>query len=197
MNKIKILVEGYAHKGKPGSYIASPTSTLIFHKSKTILVDPGANDKKLLSALTREGRTVADINFIYLTHYHPDHFLNIRFFPKADICDGETLWRSDKEYFYKNTIPQTDIQILKTPGHADEHTSLLVETSEYGKVCIAADVFWWEDGKQKSDTIKDLMNHNDPFANDVKALKKSREKVLKVADYIIPGHGKIFKNPTK
>jgi len=32
-----------------------------------------------------------------------------------------------------------------------------------------------------------------PYANDLDRLQKSRIKVLELADYIIPGHGKIFK----
>lgn len=107
------------------------------------------------------------------------------------------IWAEDKEFFHKGDILGTEIQILKTPGHAPEHTSLLVPTADKGKVCIVADVFWWEDGKQKSDTIKDLMALKDPFASDETALKKSRELVLKKADWLIPGHGKMFKNPTK
>ena len=34
----------------------------------------------------------------------------------------------------------------------------------------------------------------DPMAWDQKELEKSRKKVLEIADYIIPGHGKIFRN---
>jgi hypothetical protein len=29
--------------------------------------------------------------------------------------------------------------------------------------------------------------------SDEKALKESRKKILEIADYIIPGHGKMFK----
>ena len=61
-------------------------------------------------------------------------------------------------------------------------------------MCIAADVFWWEDGKQKVNTKKELLSLKDPFAFNNKELLKSRVLVLKKADLIIPGHGKMFKS---
>ena len=195
MNKVIILVEGYAHPNEDGSYTASPTTSLIDTGDKKILVDPGTNSEKLFEAMKVHNLMVHDISFIYLSHYHPDHFLNIRLFPNIGIYDGGTRWSGDKEYFYSDLLPETDIEILKTPGHAPEDCSLLVKT-DLGLVCIAPDVFWWEDGKQKSDTLEDLLNLVDPFATDKTALLVSRKLVISKADYIIPGHGKMFKTPT-
>lgn len=191
MIKVTVLVEGYAHPNPDGSYTASPTSTLIETKDIKILVDPGTNSQKLLEALKNIGLSVNDISFIYLSHYHPDHFLNIRLFPNIDIYDGGIKWSNDKEYFYNDFLPETDIEILKTPGHSPEDASLLVKTAN-GNICIAPDVFWWEDGLQKSDTLEDLLSLQDPFATDKEALLNSRKLVLEKSDFIIPGHGKIF-----
>jgi glyoxylase-like metal-dependent hydrolase (beta-lactamase superfamily II) len=196
MNKIHVLVEGYAHPGENGSYIASPSSYLIETSDKKILVDPGTNKEKLLEALNNLGVKNEDLSFIYLTHYHPDHFLNIKLFPELNIVDGDIIWSGDNEEFHKGNIGAEGIEILKTPGHSPEHTSLLVDTDE-GKVCIAQDVFWWEDGKQKSDNEEDLLNLEDPFATDREAQINSRKLILEKADWIIPGHGKKFKNPLR
>lgn len=195
MDKVHILVEGYAHPGK-GCYVASPTTSLIETKDKKILVDPGTNANELLAALKKLGLSEKDLNFIYLSHYHPDHFLNIRLFPNLDIYDGSTKWVGDEEYEVENMIPGTDIEILQTPGHSPEHTSPLLKTKE-GFVCIAQDVFWWEDGKQKTDNVEDLISLEDPFATDIEALKESRKLILERADWIIPGHGKKFRNPLR
>ncbi|MBI5358337.1 MBL fold metallo-hydrolase [Candidatus Amesbacteria bacterium] len=194
MNKVTVLVEGYAHPNDDGSYTASPTAALIETENKKILVDPGTNSEKLLEALKAKNLNVADISFIYLSHYHPDHFLNIRLFPNIDIYDGGIRWSGDKEYFYTGFLPETDIEILKTPGHSPEDCALLINTKD-GNVCIAPDVFWWEDGKQNSDTIDDLLNLVDPFATDTVALLKSRRLIIEKSDFIIPGHGKMFKTP--
>ena len=80
----------------------------------------------------------------------------------------------------------------QTPGHADEHCSLLIET-EKGKIVIAGDVFWWRDNNEQKIDKKSIIKQEDPYANNKKALTKSREKLLEIADYIIPGHGKMFK----
>jgi glyoxylase-like metal-dependent hydrolase (beta-lactamase superfamily II) len=196
MDKIHILIEGYAYPKEDGSFVASPTTTLIETDGKKILVDPGTNKDKLLEALESLKLEPQNIDFIYLTHYHPDHFLNIRLFPDKHIYDGGVFWKGDEEYFHKGVIPGTHIEILPTPGHSPEHTSLLVNTDD-GIVCIAQDVFWWEDGKQKSDSEEELLQLQDPFATDQEAQIASRKLVLEKADWIVPGHGKKFRNPRK
>ena len=195
MNKAKVLVEGYAHPNEDGSYTASPTCTLVESNGKKFLVDPGTSREKLLEALKKENINESDLSFIYLSHYHPDHWLNTRLFPNLDIYDGEICWSGDREIFHQGKLPDVDVEILKTPGHATEDTSLLIETED-GVVCICPDVFWWEDGKQKSDNVEDLLNLEDPFANDKEALLASRKLVLSKAHFIIPGHGKMFKVST-
>lgn len=203
MQSYHILVEGYARPGDDGTFLASSTSTLIIDDKKKILVDPGTNKDKLLRSLHSLSMEPSDIEIIYLSHYHPDHFYNINLFPEAELCDLEMVWSGDKEIFHSLNqnieddliIPGTKIKILKTPGHSPEHSSLLIETEDQGKVCIAQDLFWWEDGEQKNDSIKSLLEKEDPFASDPEALKISRQKVLQLADWIIPGHGRLFKNP--
>ncbi len=196
MNKIDILVEGYARENADGGYDASPTTTLINAVNTKIIVDPGANPDLLSKALTQRNLQVSDVDIVFLTHYHPDHTLNIRLFPNHPIYDGDTIYVGDVETPYEGVIPGTDIRVLKTPGHAHEHASLVVNVGELVYV-VAADVFWWMDGEQKSDTSDDLLNLSDPFVKDVDALRASRVKILEIADYIIPGHGVIFKNPAR
>ena len=192
MNKVKVLVEGYAHPNSDGSYTASPTCTLVESNGKKFLVDPATNKELLLVALKKEKLAEKDLSFIYLTHYHPDHWLNVRLFPNLDVYDGDTCWRGDTEFFHQGNLPDVDVEIVKTSGHATEHSSLLVKTGD-GMICICTDVFWWEDGKQKSDNVEDLLSLEDPFANDKEALSVSRKLVLSKADFIIPGHGRMFK----
>lgn len=87
-------------------------------------------------------------------------------------------------------LPKTDIRVVKTPGHSPEHASLLVPTAE-GKVLVGADIFWWAEGVKPT---LDL-DFPDEFASDMDKLKESRKKALEIADWVIPGHGKIFKVP--
>ena len=103
----------------------------------------------------------------------------------------ELMYDKDMQLEYDEKVLGADTQVVQTPGHAPEHCSLLVET-EKGKVCIAGDVFWWAEGEeQKVDINKPDDAH--PKELNMEKLKDSRKKLLEMADYIIPGHGKMFK----
>ena len=189
MAKFKILVKGYARKCG-NHYEATCNTTLIEDGGKKVIVDPGCNEGLLLSGLKKEGLRPEDVDMIFLTHYHPDHVLNIRLFSGKDVLDGNTIYRGDKEFSYRGRIPGTKVEVIATPGHAQEHATPLVETQE-GVVAVAGDLWWWEDGRQKTDA-KSLLALKDPFAKDRTALLKSRKKILQKADVVIPGHGKLF-----
>ena len=118
-----------------------------------------------------------------------DHFLLAGIFENATIFDSVQWQKGPLGGDLKgDLLPETDIKIIKTPGHATEHASLLVNTSK-GRVLVGADIFWWrESEEQKIDIDKD-----DEFASDISTLKRSRIHALKIADFIIPGHGEMFK----
>ena len=194
MTKFKILIEGYAKKTVDG-WLASATTTLIEDSGKKIIVDPGINRELLIKKLKAEGLTPDDIDVVFMTHYHPEHVFLTSVFEKAVICDSDTVYRRDEEKEFEGKLPGTNIEVIPTPGHAYEHAALLLNTDK-GKVVVAADVFWWTDEEeQRVDDAEVLINKEDPFTKDEKALKESRKKVLEVADWIIPGHGKMFGNP--
>ena len=191
MAEVKILVEGYAREEEDVLF-ASPNTVLVRDSGKNILVDPGANKELLLKALEKENLETDDIDIIFITHYHLDHLLNIRLFPNHDIYDGDTIFSGDKEINFSEKIPETNVKIIETPGHAPEHTALLVETDE-GNVVIAGDVFWWMNKWEQKTDKESLLSLKDPFVKNEDELRESRQKLLELADWIIPGHGKMFK----
>jgi len=192
MNKVKILIKGYAKKTKTG-WLASSTTTLIEDNGKKIIVDPGINKELLFKKLQEEGLSPDDINIVFMTHYHPDHVFLASVFEKAKVFDGDTIYENDQEGSYEKKIPGTNLEVIPTPGHAHEHASLLIKTVK-GNVVIAGDVFWWtDDEEQKTGNIEALINKEDPFTKDFQALRESRKKILEIADWVIPGHGKMFK----
>ena len=192
MNKVKILIKGYAKKTKTG-WLASSTTTLIEDNGKKIIVDPGINKELLFKKLQEEGLSPDDINIVFMTHYHPDHVFLASVFEKAKVFDGDTIYENDQEGSYEKKIPGTNLEVIPTPGHAHEHASLLIKTVK-GNVVIAGDVFWWtDDEEQKTGNIEALINKEDPFTKDFQALRESRKKRLEIADWVIPGHGKMFK----
>ncbi len=188
MNKAMVLVSGYARVNTDGSWNASSTATLVEANRIRIIVDPGANRELLLASLNREGLKTDDIDYVFVSHYHLDHTLNLGLFPKDKVIDGTMIYEGDLEIVHGGKIPGSEIQIMATPGHSPENASLVVP-AEQGKVVIAADVFWWRDDEEQEVDI----NKVDEFAASMGDLKDSRRKVLEIADYIIPGHGKMFK----
>jgi len=158
------------------------------------VVDPGADRKTLLVGLKKEGLKTTDIDFVILTHTHLDHSLLAGIFENARILDNSDVYSFDgKIGEHEGKIPDTNIEIIKTPGHDQFHCSVLVKTEDLGRVAVAGDVFWWLDGEKREEDKEGLLEHKDPYVKDEKALRKSREKILEIADYIIPGHGEMFK----
>jgi len=193
MAKIKILVEGYV-KEIDGEEFASSTVTLIQDADLNIVVDPGMDRKLLVSALDKENLSLNQIDYVILTHTHLDHSLLAGIFENAKILDNNDIYSFDgKIGEHEGKVPNTEIQIIKTPGHDQFHCSVLVNTEDLGRIIIAGDVFWWADNESQKTDKQSLLEHKDPYVKDAQALKESRDKILELADYIIPGHGKMFK----
>lgn len=185
MAEVKVLISGTT---KSDSWAAgqeeseSCTMTLIKDGNMKIVVDPGVlkNQRIMINALKKEGLDVNDITHVFITHSHFDHYRNVAMFPKAKALDCWALWTDDHSESWNAQLTK-DIKIIKTPGHSYDSLTFLVRT-DLGIVAIIGDVYWRE-GHPGSD----------PYATDIKQLKESRKKVLEIADYIIPGHGKMFK----
>lgn len=189
MTEIKVLIEGYAREIKNG-WIANSTVVLVKSNGKNIIVDPGFDREKLLNALKKEKLKISDIDYVFLTHGHIDHSLLAGIFENAQMVDELYVYKNDVIIEHKGIIPDTDLEVIRTPGHKEDHCSLIVKT-EKSVYVVAGDVFWWlENEKQEVDINKP---DNDPEHMDIQKLVESRKKILKIADYIIPGHGKMFK----
>jgi glyoxylase-like metal-dependent hydrolase (beta-lactamase superfamily II) len=193
MAKIKVLIKGYVRK-KKGIEFASSTTTLIQEDGLNIIVDPGMDRKLLLDVLEKEGLSTGKINYVILTHYHLDHSLLAGIFENAKVLDNGEMYSWDgKIESHGGKVPGTDIEIIKTPGHDMFHCSVLVETEEFRKVAIVGDVFWWKDNQEQKIDKESLMKHEDPYVKNKEELTNSRKKILEIANFVIPGHGTMFK----
>lgn len=191
MVEVKILINGYA-KENGNIEEATCTTTLIKKDNKNIIVDPGMNRNLLLESLKKEGLSLKDINYVFLTHYHMDHSLLTGIFENAPILYTSDIYSFDGTIRERgNEILGQEIEVIETKGHNSDCRTLLVKTNK-GIIAVAGDVFYWFDSEERKTDKESLINREDPYATDIKALKESRKKVLESADYIIPGHGEMF-----
>lgn len=193
MIKLKILVVGYAKEVDDGEQ-ASCSTTLLQVNGINVVVDPGMDKGLLLEGLKKAGLTTDDVNYVVLTHTHLDHCFLVGIFENAKVLDNDSVYSSDGRISsHEGKVPGTDIEIIKTPGHDQFHCSVLANTEEFGKVIISGDVFWWRDGEVQDASEKALLEHVDPYMKNEAQLMESRKLILKMADHVIPGHGKMFK----
>lgn len=188
MAQVKVLIEGYVKED--GSKV-EPTTTLVQDGKTNIIVDPGMGKNKqarLKKTLAKEGLKFEDIDIVFCTHYHPDHTQFVGLFPKAKWITSLYIFDRDKWLDHKGEGYKLspNVSIIHTPGHTPEHASFKVKTDR-GIIIVAGDVWWLETMEPKIDEM----------ALDQKKLEESRKKILKIADWVIPGHGKMFKNPLK
>jgi len=196
MAKVKVLIEGYDKKSPGCAWHAAPTVILVQERGLNIIVDPGNKRELLLTKLKKENLEPEDIDYVLVTHWHVDHFLLAGIFPKAKILDNELIYIGDTAKKHKGVIPGTKFKIISTPGHDSSNCSLLVLTRG-GLVAIVGDLFWWSAGQKQKLDKNALLNLKDKYVKDKEALFISRRKILEMADWIIPGHGKMFKNPKR
>lgn len=183
---VKVLIEGYATQIEHG-WIASSTTCLVVSSGVKIITDPGCNRQKLAEALANENISAEEIDFVFLSHGHPDHTMLCGIFPKAKVVtyDGSLLYDQDRMVTFDKNVMGPMTEVISTPGHTPDHISLLVQTDK-GIVAIAGDVFWWPD-QEKQDLL------NIPSCEDENPdAEESRLTLLRRADFIIPGHGKMF-----
>ena len=185
MAKVKVLVEGYTNadtKGLYGGEKTCATISLVRDNDVVMVIDPGVLEDQniLIDALEKEGLTVNDVNIVCVTHSHIDHYRNVGMFSKAKILEYFGLWDGETVEDWQESFTG-DIQILKTPGHDYTCITLFVKTDD-GVVAICGDVFWKENSPE-----------TDPYASDLKKLEHSRELVLKMSHWIIPGHAGMYK----
>jgi len=193
MAKLKVLIEGYAELGGETEH-ASSSVTLLEENDVKAIVDPGMDKTLLLKRLKEKGLSPDSINYVVLTHTHLDHCYLVGIFNNAKVLDNDSMYSAEGIIApHDGKIPGTNIEIIKTPGHDQFHCAVLADTDEFGKVAVVGDVFWWKAGDVQETRREDLLKHDDPYMKNKTELVESRKRVLDIADYIVPGHGKMFK----
>jgi glyoxylase-like metal-dependent hydrolase (beta-lactamase superfamily II) len=189
MTEIKVLIEGIHENGE--KLKASSTVTLV-KSDKNIIIDTGSfqDEQKIIDALAKEGLKPEDIDIVVLTHLHIDHTRNTNIFSNAVLyvkhSNAGTRWDINNITVagveLENLEIAEDVKIILTPGHFPYHASVVVETKDR-IVIIAGDAVQTEESLGKIPY---------PQWDDEKYLE-NQKKILQIADYVIPGHGKMFK----
>ncbi|XP_077513954.1 metallo-beta-lactamase domain-containing protein 1-like isoform X1 [Amblyomma americanum] len=193
---INVIKEGYSLLSKDGrTMVANGTSTLVRGPGFNIIVDTlSAWDRDfLVESLTKLGVSCDEINYVVCTHGHSDHIGNLNLFQRATHIIGTTVSSGDVYQLctFENNEPYriaTDVQIIPTPGHTLTDVSVVVKTAKLGTVAITGDLFEKEEDIENPKLWKETGGSEDPQQQ-----CKSRQMILDVADYIIPGHGPMFK----
>ena len=172
MANIKVIKKGYLRL--LGGIVAGGSSSVtLIDCDKRIIVDTGVDkDKKeIISGLKKEGLSPKDIDIVVNTHPHGDHMGNNDLFGSAIVFDNRDSAKICD-----------DVGMIHTPGHTSNCYSVLVET-EKGTVAIVGDLISLKD---------DLDTGRRPHSFDFELQKKSRRRILEMADYIVAGHGDLF-----
>lgn len=186
--QVKILLAGYFKWLGQNKCKASCTVTLIRDGKVNIIVDTGtrSNQNKLLNSLYAQKLTPDKIDYVIITHAHTDHLENLGIFCKAqsinifEIKKGDVFYLADDLLIKGERQLTPNVRLLATPGHTDQCLTVLVNTDQ-GVIAIAGDLF------VTSQVEKGI------FVENQRKFKQSRNKIIKLADYVIPGHAGIFK----
>jgi glyoxylase-like metal-dependent hydrolase (beta-lactamase superfamily II) len=187
--------------------IGGGSTVTMIEAEKRILVDTGfdyewidtpdnrkSNARNLRYALRDAGITADDVDIVFITHWHKDHFGNLGIFKKAHfLASGLAVDRFKMAEF--TGLNDGDeivegIKVIITPGHTAEHASLIIDSRLGGikaRIAIAGDAIisqsYFQSGR--------VWRGNADF-HSVQKAQESTEKLVKASDLIVPGHGVPF-----
>ena len=171
------------HAGYAGERVASSV-VMVRDGDALIVADPGMVRSRslILDPLRALGVEPEAVTHVFLSHHHPDHTVNIALFPNAEVVDFWARYIDDRWLDMPgdgyHLSPNAELWV--TPGHTNEDASLIVRADD--GVYAMTHLWWHED---RSPEI-------DPLADDQDLINAGRERVLAVADVVIPGHGGPF-----
>ncbi|WKX96048.1 hypothetical protein Q1695_012481 [Nippostrongylus brasiliensis] len=154
---------------------------------KYLLLCSLMNSTKVTKFSCRSRSTDNLIGIVVVTHGHVDHCGNLSLFKDATHYLGRDI-AVRGEY---STLSEDDpvllapnIELRRCSGHTDHDLIVVVNNAERGCVVIAGDIF---ESQNDEDLWRDVSRY--PAQQ-----LKSRSVIKGIADWIVPGHGPMFKN---
>jgi glyoxylase-like metal-dependent hydrolase (beta-lactamase superfamily II) len=186
---------------------SQPTVTLVKTDGLNILIDPGWLDSgrpdRLLHDLKYFGLSPKDIDEVFITHWHHDHWNGIPLFPGVRVTYagiglsvikkhlGPEIENRELVKLQEGDDWHSGMEVLTTTGHTSHDHSVKLTLKD--KVCIASgDAIV---SRMYYDTKTFFPNNRvDKYREDLLA---SYAKIVRQADFIIPGHDSPFFNYRK
>lgn len=203
--EVHVCREGYCNTLGNRTFTSACTITLICGKFN-VLFDPGSpwDLGRLQGFLMERNLDSHDIHYVVCSHGHVDHVGGISNFPGATVFVGSDIMRNGRTLPFKIS-PQNPfiiddhvsrlfiwwlvdkVRVITAPGHSTNDVALVVEnTRQYGTVVVAGDAFESEKDLSEPSLWRDI-------SVDPAKQEQSRSIILSIADYIVPGHGGMFK----
>lgn len=171
------------------------TCTLIQGEGFRLLVDPSlAKVEQMTAELDRRtGLKVADIDSVFVTHHHDDHWFGLGHFPDAkwfaaaEVADAiNRTKRLPKPVEPASGPIFAAVTLVPTPGHTASHHSLRFACDGFS-VVIAGDAV------MTRDHWRERQGHHN--SADLALAARSIGQLAALADIVVPGHDNFFVKP--
>ncbi|CAI5454555.1 unnamed protein product [Caenorhabditis angaria] len=194
---VQQLVQGNIERINQGMNLTSSVS-LVYDAGHYIVVDsPSATDvaskEIMLQGIGANKISPGEVQYVVTTHGHPDHFGQGNFFPNARHFFGSYEYSDTNfistELHTKDIMQLTkNVQLWNTPGHTAQDVSIIVHNvSCHGVIAVVGDLFYHEQDANEPNGVWFQEAWN-PIIG-----KINRNKILCYANYVVPGHGKMFR----
>ncbi|XP_011338226.2 metallo-beta-lactamase domain-containing protein 1 [Ooceraea biroi] len=197
MCEVTVLFDGYSKKFDDGTMDANCTCTLI-KGLKLIIVDTMTawDRERIIEALTQQNIEPANIDYVVCTHSHADHIGNNNLFTNAEHIVGRSVQRGT--IFSENNDILLDgyelcpgVKVVASAGHTPEDVTVLVDTTKDGektRFAITGDLF-----EKEEDILSPSIWKSLGLPEMLKCQSRTRSVIINLADFIIPGHGPMFR----
>ena len=193
-----------------GTTYRSPlcTSTFVEINGARLVIDPPVYGRQMEEMLDqRTGLTVDKIDYVFITHYHSDHYVGLGCFPKARLLAApgdlerlrEVLYGAHEKKHLRDMFPNAGelaarvepagkqimpgVELVELPGHTPGLAGAMFEGPE-GRIVAAGDAV------MTADFFRDRLGYYNSV--DFGLSKKSIEKIAEIADIVVPGHSNYF-----
>jgi glyoxylase-like metal-dependent hydrolase (beta-lactamase superfamily II) len=174
---------------------ATATCTLVEVGGRRLLVDPSPHPDTLEPMLfARTGLRPAQIDTIFVTHFHGDHRYGLELFPGAAWLMAEAglkEWResSPQDASWVDRFVEAEghlpdgVSLFASPGHTYGHHSLLAE-ADWGNTIVSGDAVMSYDWFRAQEGYHNCV--------DFGLARETIQRIGMAADLVIPGHGNWF-----